>query len=69
MAAFEAEVLDVRAGRLRYRQPVEGKEGYQGMFGRGPEPGRDEDRAGLVAVQTGRVGLVVQAGTPDVGRR
>ena len=36
------------------------------MFRRRPEPGGDQERAELVAVQAGGVGFVVQAGPSDM---
>ena len=67
--AFEAQGLDVGAGRLGDAQPVEGQQGDQRVLGRLPEPGRDQQRAELVAVQAGGVRLVVQAGPADMGGR
>jgi len=67
--AFQAQVLDVRAGGLGHAQPVERQQGDQRVLGRRPEPGGDQERAELVAVQGGRVRFVVQPGTADVRRR
>ena len=62
--------LDVGAGRLGHPQPVEGQQRDQRMLGRRPEPGGDQQRAELVAVQAGGMRLIVQPGTADVrGRR
>jgi hypothetical protein len=70
VAALEAEMLDVRAGRLRHAQPVEGEQGDQRVLGGRAEPGGDQERAELVTVQGGGVRLVVQPGAADVrGRR
>lgn len=51
VAAFEPHVLDVGAGGLGHAQPVEGEQGDQGVPGRRAEPGGDQERADLVAVQ------------------
>ena len=51
VAAFEAQVLDVRAGGLRDPQPVQREQRDQRMPGERPEPGRDKQGAELVAVQ------------------
>jgi hypothetical protein len=69
MAAFQAQVLDVRADGLRYAQPVEREQGDQGVLGGRPESGSDEEGAELVAVQSGGVRFVVQPGTPHVRGR
>jgi hypothetical protein len=69
MAAFQAQVLDVRAGGLRYPQPVERKQRDQRVLSGRPEPGSDEEGAELVAVQSGGVRLVVQPRSADVRRR
>ncbi len=49
--AFQAQVLDVSAGRLGHPQPVEREEGDQGVPSGRAEPGGDEDRAELITVQ------------------
>jgi hypothetical protein len=70
VAAFQAQVLDVRAGRLGHAQAVEREQGDQRVLGGRAEPGGDQERAELVAVQGGGVRLVVQPRPPDVrGRR
>jgi hypothetical protein len=69
VAALDAEVLDVRAGGLRYPQPVEGQQRDQRMLDRRAEPGGDQQRAELVAVQPGGMRLIVQPGPADVGGR
>jgi|ERR1039457_6772044 hypothetical protein len=51
VAAFQSQVLDVRAGRLRDSQPVEGEQGDQGVLGGRSESCGDQKRAELVAVQ------------------
>jgi len=42
VAAFNAQGLDVGAGRLRDPQPVEGQQGDQRVLGRRPKPGGDQ---------------------------
>jgi len=64
--ALQAEVVDVGAGGLGNPQPVQREQGDQRMLGRRAEPGGDQQRAELVAVQRDRVGLVVHPGTADV---
>jgi hypothetical protein len=59
VAALEPQVLDVRAGRLRHPQPVEGDQRDQRVLGGRAEPGGDQDRAEIVAVQGGGVRLDV----------
>jgi hypothetical protein len=41
VAAFGAQGLDVRAGRLGYPQPVECEQGDEGVLGSRAEPGGD----------------------------
>jgi hypothetical protein len=41
IAAFQAQMLDVRAGGLRYPQPVERKQGDQRVLSGRPESGSD----------------------------
>jgi hypothetical protein len=57
--AFQAQVLDVRTGRLGHPQPVQGEQGEQCMLGRRPKPSSDQQRVELVTVQRDSVGLVV----------
>jgi hypothetical protein len=64
--ALQAQVLDVRPGRLRHPQPVQRQQRDQRVLGGRPEPGGDQQRAELVAVQGGGVRLVIQPGTTDV---
>ena len=63
---LQAQVLDVRAGGLGDPQAVEREQGDQRMLCRRAEPGGDQQGAELVAVQCGRVGLVVHPRPPDV---
>jgi hypothetical protein len=69
MPALQAQLLDVSAGGLRDPQPVQREQRDQRMLERRPEPGGHQQRSHLVAVQGGGVGLVIQAGPPDVGGR
>ena len=52
MPALEPQVLDVGTGGLGYPKSVEGEQGDQGVLGRRAQPGSDQERADLVAVQT-----------------
>jgi len=49
--ALQAQVLDIRAGGLRYPQPVQREQRDQRVLERRPEPGRHQKRAELIAVQ------------------
>ena len=69
VAALEAQVLDVRPGRLGDSQPVECEQGDQRVLCGRPEPGGDQEGAELVAVQGGGVRLVIQPRPTDVRRR
>ena len=62
-------MFDVGAGGLRDPQPVQREQGDQGMLRRQAEPGGDQERAELVAVQGDRVRLIVQPRAADVGSR
>ena len=63
---LDAERLDAGFRSFRHAQPIEGQQGDQCMLRRRPEPGGDQQRAELVAVQAGCVRLVVQARAPDM---
>jgi hypothetical protein len=69
VASLEAQLLDVGGGSFRYPQPVQREQRDQRMHRWRAEPGGDEERAELVAVQRGRVGLVVDPRAADVGGR
>jgi hypothetical protein len=69
VAAIETEVLDVGAGGFGDPQPVQCEQGDDRVLAGCAEPGRDQERAELVAVQGDGVGFVVQAGTADVRGR
>jgi hypothetical protein len=66
VAAFQAKMLDIGAGSFGDPQPVQREQRDQRMLGRRAEPGGDQQRAELVAVQRGGMGLVVHARTADV---
>ena len=66
VASFRPKLLDVRAGGLRYPQPVEREQGDQRVLAGRAEPCGDQERAELVAVQGGGVRLAIQPGTADV---
>jgi hypothetical protein len=69
MAPLETEGFDLGAERLGDAQAVDGEQRHQRMLTRGGEAGRDEERSDLVAIQPGRVRLVVQARAANMGRR
>jgi hypothetical protein len=69
VAALEAQVLNVGAGGLRDPQAVQREQRDQRMHRWRAEPGRDQQRAELVTVQRGRVRLVIDPRTADVGSR
>ena len=60
MAAFQAQVLDVGAGGFGDPQAVEREQGDERVLGGRAEPGGDQERAELVAVQGGGVRLIIQ---------
>jgi len=64
--AFDAQSLDVGADSFGHAQPVEGQQRDERVLGGRPEPGSDQQRAELVAVQPGGVRLIAQAGTADM---
>jgi hypothetical protein len=51
--ALDAQALDVGAGGFGDPQPIEGQQRDQGMLGGHAEPGGNQQRAKLVAVQRG----------------
>jgi hypothetical protein len=69
VAALDSERLDVCARGLGHPQAIEGQQRDQRMFRRRAKPGCDQQCAHLVAVQPGRMGLVVQARPTDVRGR
>jgi hypothetical protein len=68
MAAFEAERFDVGAERFGDSQPVDGQQRDERVLARRGQSRGDEQRTDLVAVQTGGVGLVVEARAPNMSR-
>ena len=68
-STFESQVIDVGTGGLRHAQPVEGEQGYKRVLGGRPEPGGNQERTELVAVQDSGVRLIIQPGTADVRGR
>ncbi len=67
--ALDAQALNAGAGRLGNPQPVQSEQGDQRMLGRRAEPRSHQDRTEFIAVQPGRVRLVVQAWTADMRGR
>src|SRR5260221_2388203 len=66
--ALDAQGLDVGAGGFGDAQPVEGQQRDQRVLAGRAEPGGDQQRAELVAVQPGGVRLIIQPWPPDMGR-
>jgi hypothetical protein len=64
--ALDAHRFDAGAGGFGDPQPVQRQ---QRVLHRRAEPGGHQQRSQFVAVQADRVGLVVDAGTADVGGR
>ena len=69
VTAFQAESFDVGTDRFRHPQPVQRQQRDQGVIASAGEPGRDQHRADLVAVQAGGVGLVVEPRSTHMHRR
>jgi hypothetical protein len=70
MPALCAQGLDAGTGGLRDPQAVKGQQGDQRMLGRISEPGSNQDRTELVAVQPGGMRLIIQPRAADMrGRR
>jgi hypothetical protein len=69
VAAFETEIVDIRAQSFRDAQPVDRQQADQGLFGGGAESGRDQQRTDLVTVQPDHVRVVIQPGSADVRGR
>jgi len=61
VSAFQAQVLDVCAGGLGNPQAIQGEQRDQRVLGRRPDSGGHQERAELVAVQRGGMGLVVHS--------
>src|SRR6516225_3662526 len=66
MPALDAQVLDVGAGGFGDPQPVECQQRDQCVLAWRAQPGGNQQRAQLVAVQAGGVRVVVQPGTADM---
>jgi hypothetical protein len=66
MPALNTKIFDAGAGRFGHPQPIERQQRDKRMLSGRPEPGRDEQRTELVAVQPGGVGLILQARPADV---
>jgi len=64
--ALDAQGPDVGADSFGHAQPVEGQQRDERVLGGRPEPGSDQQRAELVAVQPGGVRVIVQARTADM---
>ena len=69
MAALEVQVVDVGTEGFGDAQPVEGEQRRQGVVPGGAQPGLDEERAELVAVQAQGAGLVVDSSAAHVRGR
>jgi hypothetical protein len=69
MPALQAQLLNVRAGGLRYPQAVQREQRDQRMLAWRAEPGSDEQGAELVAVQRDGMRLVIHPRTADVRGR
>jgi len=67
VAALEAQVLDVGAGGFGDPQPVQGEQRDQRIIAWRAEPGGDEQRAELIAIQRDGVRLVIDSGPSHVG--
>jgi hypothetical protein len=66
VSALDAERLDVGVRGFGDAQPVEGQQGDQRVLDWRAEPGGDQERTEFVAVQSGGVGFVVQAGPANM---
>lgn len=69
MPALKPQRFDVGAGGFGDPKPIQGEQADQRVVAGAGESGRDQHRADLVAVQSGRVGLVVQTRPADMHRR
>ena len=69
MAAFDAERFDVGAQSLGHAQTVDGEQRHERVLPGRRQSGGDQERADLIAVKAGGVGLVVEARPAHVGRR
>jgi len=69
VAPLEAERVDVGSQGFADTKPVDSQQRDRGVLGWAAESGGHEQGADLVAVESGGVGLVVEAGTADVDGR
>src|SRR6266700_1956483 len=69
VATLQAQVLYISAGGLGDPQPVQREQRDQRMLGRRAKPGGHQQRAQLVAVQGGGMGLVIQPRPSHVSGR
>jgi hypothetical protein len=67
--AFETEIVEVGAECFGDPQPVDRQQADQRVLGGGAEPGRDQQRAELVAVQPYNVRFIIEPGSADVRGR
>jgi hypothetical protein len=63
---LETELLYVSTDCFRHAEPVQREQRDQSVIAGTGQAGGDEHRADLVSVQTGRVGLVIQARAADM---
>jgi hypothetical protein len=69
VAAFQAEPFDVGPDRLGHSQSIQRQQRDQRVLTRTGEACSDEHRPTLITIETGGVGLVVQAWPADMHRR
>ena len=67
MPAFQAQLLDVRAGGLGDPQPVPREQRDQRVLARRTKPGGDQQGAELIAIQCDGVRLVIDSRAADAG--
>jgi len=60
---LHAQVPDISAGGLGHPQPVQGEQRDQGTLERWAKPGGQQQRAELVAIERGRVRVIIQPRT------
>jgi hypothetical protein len=69
VSALDAECFDVGAESFGDAEPVDRQHGHESVLAGRRQACGDEQRTDLVAVQTCGVGLVAQAGPPDMRGR
>ena len=69
MPAFESKTFDVGTDRFGDPQPIQRQQADERMITRTPEPGRDQQRTHLVAVQTRGTRFVIEARSAHMHRR